>query len=715
MKTSKIVACIVALLLVFTLITAFLPGVVTTVDAQAQAYTYEDKILVRSQVNTVEITMDPADFEDLLNNPLNETYYTANVTINGYSINNAALRTKGNNSLTTVASDADSDRYSFKVDFDYYQDQSLFGLTKLCLNNCYNDTSFMKEFLSYSLMEEMGVPTPAFAYTYIYINGEEWGLYLGVEAVNETFLAANFSDGTGDLYKPDGTTLAIDADELEQSLSRLNIKTNENTSDHSALSELLEVINNGGDLESVLNVDEVIRYFAVNTALVSMDSYQGSTLHNYYLYEEDGVFSIIPWDYDLSFGAFNMGGGMGGRGDQDQWPGGNGAQQGDENAAEDNQNSDLTPDAAGDNMPAEGVPPDDLPAMGDNFDPGGMGGPGREGDMEIPEDFDPSAFQGQMEMGEGREPGQGAANRQEDQVDAESGTPESETPESENEERAPADINQGGQGRGGFGGGLGQGQGGMSASLSDDTINFPIDTPVSGYDVEQFPLVNSWLQEDEYKELYHQYLEEIATGFFSEARITVMVGDIAKLISNYVAADPNNNSSTEDFTNEFSNLITFCTERSESILAQLDGTVDSEKEATGSSMMRMGMGGGGGMDQAGQGNLQDMMDNMTDEERAAMEEQAQELFGEDFDLSQFQDENGDLQFPGFNAMGAVGGGGDMGDIAGRGGMGFGGSQGSSQSDPTSTIQLLLGCGAVLLLAIIIAMCFKRRGRNRNTW
>ena len=40
------------------------------------------------------------------------------------------------------------------------------------------------------------------------------------------------------------------------------------------------------------------------------DSYTGSIVHNYYLYEEDGVMEMIPWDYNLAFGGFS-GGGMG--------------------------------------------------------------------------------------------------------------------------------------------------------------------------------------------------------------------------------------------------------------------------------------------------------------------------------------------------------------------------------------------------------------------
>lgn len=35
-------------------------------------------------------------------------------------------------------------------------------------------------------------------------------------------------------------------------------------------------------------------------------------LHNYYLYENDGKLSMLPWDYNLAFGAFAGGGEKGG-------------------------------------------------------------------------------------------------------------------------------------------------------------------------------------------------------------------------------------------------------------------------------------------------------------------------------------------------------------------------------------------------------------------
>lgn len=92
-----------------------------------------------------------------------------------------------------------------------------------------------------------------------------------------------------------------------------NAKTDITDADKERLIASLKTLSEGEDVESVVDVDKVIRYFVVHNFLCNGDSYTGSMVHNYYLYEKDGVLSMIPWDYNLAFGAFSSG--MGGTGD----------------------------------------------------------------------------------------------------------------------------------------------------------------------------------------------------------------------------------------------------------------------------------------------------------------------------------------------------------------------------------------------------------------
>ncbi|WP_306531269.1 CotH kinase family protein, partial [Anaerotignum lactatifermentans] len=253
-------------------------GIASREDAEAKEYPYLDNLFAEGVVNEINIEISEEDWADLVENPLEETYYAVDVTINGETLSNVALRTKGNNTLTSVAS-SDSDRYSFKIDFDYFNDgENYYGLKKLNLNNNYGDASYMREYISYRIMGEMGIPVPATSYTHITINGEEWGLYLAVEPIDEVFLERTFGDSAGDLYKPDGTgaDLVYRGDDMSE-YPGLVLKTNEETSDGSAILDLMKALESGGGLEDVLDVDEVLRYLAANVALANYDSYLGNT------------------------------------------------------------------------------------------------------------------------------------------------------------------------------------------------------------------------------------------------------------------------------------------------------------------------------------------------------------------------------------------------------------------------------------------------------
>ncbi|MGE7778830.1 CotH kinase family protein [Peribacillus sp. NPDC097264] len=501
LKTRYVVASIGLLIVIFVAVMFFLPNL--QIDIANKGNTYTETVFDQSKVTKVDITVADDDLASILENPSEKEIVNADVTIDGETVKNVGFRTKGNLSLNSVVQMEDSDRYSWKIDFDHYQeDQDLHGLKKLALNNNYSDPTYTREYLSYTLMEKMGIATPGHSYMYVTINGKEWGLYLGVEAIEETFLDTNFSEGTGDLYYPDGTgsDLKWISDDIDD-YTGINLKTNGN-SDQSAMIKMLDVINNGGDLEEVLDVDEMLRYFAANTALVNLDHYQGMLKHNYYLYEENGIFSILPWDYNMSFGGFS----------------------------------------------------------------GGGGGPAADGDKET-------------------EKGQEAANNRDvkavDQREPTTVTEDS-SPANNNDNNAKAKLPDGAPNMNG-----GAMMGDMSANFMDEsTINFSITEPVMGTTLEDRPLLNALLSTEEYREKYYEYLNDIATDYFSEENMTAMTEKVTALITPYVEKDPTKFYTMDEYTKAISGeetLVDFATQRADSILAQLSGDLVVEAE-TQSSM-----------------------------------------------------------------------------------------------------------------------------------
>ena len=169
---------------------------------------YETELFDTSSILTVNILMDEADWNDMLANAAAEEYYQCDVEIGGTTFYRVAIRPKGNTSLTSIANDPTTGRYSFKLEFDHYVDgQTCFGLDKLILNNNYADATNMKEALIYDMYQYLGADASLYNYAKLSVNGEYWGVYLALEAVEDSFLLRNYGVQDGELYKPDSMNI----------------------------------------------------------------------------------------------------------------------------------------------------------------------------------------------------------------------------------------------------------------------------------------------------------------------------------------------------------------------------------------------------------------------------------------------------------------------------------------------------------------------------
>lgn len=332
---DKICCAVLAVALILTVLCMNAGSLgIQTVNA---AVGYASRLFNTSTVHTIDIVMD--DWDSFIEQCSDEEYADCTVTIDGEAYRHTAIRAKGNTSLTSVEAYGNN-RYSFKIEFDHYDDGgSYYGLDKLCLNNIIQDNTYMKDFLTYQLMREFGADAPLCSYSYITVNGDDWGLYLAVEGVEESFLQRSYGSDYGQLYKPDSMDMGggrgngrdFDIENFDFGEKRQNgpfasandvsliytddefdsyanifesAKTNLSDADKARLIESLKKLNNAEDIENVVNLDEVIRYFVVHNFVLNFDSYTGNMIHNYYLYENDGQLSMIPWDYNLAFGGF---------------------------------------------------------------------------------------------------------------------------------------------------------------------------------------------------------------------------------------------------------------------------------------------------------------------------------------------------------------------------------------------------------------------------
>ncbi len=334
-------------------------------DAKDGAY---DDYFLKDDVQTVSIKIDENNLNYLLQNADEKpTVMTESVTIGDKTVGYTGLKTKGSYTLQHSYTDNyDSDRFSFTVNFGKYikkdkygVKQNFFGCHKISFNNFYFDKTMMKEYIALTLMTEMGLPTPQYGLAKLYINGNFYGVYFMVESMDQSILeqyqqvdgkeVSDYltkpentsllydeamdklltSDGTFDLssvlkqdengvYKASGvlkdqdTLWEQDEDTLQDVAETLPTvfswqkKINQLSSGTNFSGETLDV-NSDEYLEllnQVMDVDEVVRYFAVHSFLVQIDDmFDGQK--NYGLYvDNDGKCMVIPWDYDLSFGCY---------------------------------------------------------------------------------------------------------------------------------------------------------------------------------------------------------------------------------------------------------------------------------------------------------------------------------------------------------------------------------------------------------------------------
>lgn len=243
------------------------------------------------------------------------------ISFNDKEWNKVGIRYKGNSSLSSVYQSS-IDKYSFKLDFDEFEDdypeiknQRFYGFKQLNLNNNFIDYSEMHEKVAPELFREFGVPAPQTSFVAVYINkgsgSEYFGLYTLVEEVDDTMIETQFSWSSDNLYKPEGTGATFANGSFNT--SDMYKKTNEDTGDYSDVEALYNAINSTNrvsnvdlwkqELESVFDVDIFLKWLAVNTTIQNWDTY-GKMSHNYYLYNnpESNKLQWIPWDNNEAFG-----------------------------------------------------------------------------------------------------------------------------------------------------------------------------------------------------------------------------------------------------------------------------------------------------------------------------------------------------------------------------------------------------------------------------
>ena len=309
MPKTKADRLIIILLIIMILFSLFL----YVKGSEKVSFDYPNKLFDDSYVHNIDLIID--DVESFFNNALDEEYIMADVNIDGELFADVGLRFKGNNSLH-LTNEYGLCRYSFKIEFDHFQNgYSYHGLDKLSLDASFQDNSYLKSKLSYEMVEMMQVPSPLTSFVFVSINGNDFGLYLAIEEIEDSFLARNFGYNHGQLYKPDYRN--FEDDNLDIGLNYLgddpklypgifdNARTSITLADKKRLIKILKAYHE--DDYSGLEVDLILKNFIIQIFTLNWDGYIGHTGHNYFLYEDDSKMMMLPWDFNLAYGTYAYG------------------------------------------------------------------------------------------------------------------------------------------------------------------------------------------------------------------------------------------------------------------------------------------------------------------------------------------------------------------------------------------------------------------------
>lgn len=581
-----IVALFMVIALCFSSLIMLLPKSSTSSTSIEQP-DYITTIFNDDSVIEINIEMDEDSWQEMLDNAASEEYTAANITVNGTTYNNVAIRPKGNSSLSQLVTDDSTERYSFKIKLDKYVDgQTLDGLSKLVLNNNMSDTTSMKEYLSYKLLDSLGIPTPACSYAHITVNGEEWGLYLAVEPIEEEFIERNYGSIDGNLYKPESDNVAMgDKDNNENKImDNNNFSPSENTTsennnkttiDNSIDMQNQSNMNNGDssgqmqmppDMNTGNSTGEMQAPPDMNNGNPSREMQTPPDMNNG---DSTGEIQTPP---DMNKQSTND------STNQPQIPNGIGGGIGrNSNGANLVWNGDDISNysAIFDNAIFKTTDSDDYTKI-----------------LDMIEHLDSlDDIESYLDVDEVLK--YFAANTFLVNLDSYVSNMNHNYYLYENDgivSILPWDYNLS--------------FAGFQAGSASNAINFPIDSPVSD-SLEESPLIGKLLEVDEYKDIYHHYLNEIVENFVNNGTLETLITKTDSLISSYIQNDATAFYTYDEYKASLSNLINFGYDRATSIAAQLDGSQPSTNTGTIETTVDLSA-----MGQQGGGNEKGEMNNM---------------------------------------------------------------------------------------------------------
>jgi hypothetical protein len=241
--------------------------------------------------NYVGLTLTSANKNTLSSNSYAEV--EADVDINGTEFGPVNLRIRGSATRRNFGQKA-----SLKVDLNSHIDIKYRGLEKLTLINMVWDASYIREYVGYHIFVEAGVPAARTSYTWLDVNGENYGIYLFTETYDDAFLRHWFGSDNGYLWEANGDFYSPGSWDCEEGYpcDTANVSTV-----YSLIQANSATTAGMAKVEDYVALDSMMRGWVIENVIGQWDGY--TSPHNYRIYQnnDDGLMYMIPSSIDYTF------------------------------------------------------------------------------------------------------------------------------------------------------------------------------------------------------------------------------------------------------------------------------------------------------------------------------------------------------------------------------------------------------------------------------
>jgi spore coat protein CotH len=268
-----------------------------------------DELFSGDVLHDVHLFINSRDLQQMRSRVTENVFYPADLHWRNLRVRNVGVRIRGGASRSAT-------KPGLLLEFDRYTTgQRFLGLQSLVLDNLWQDSSMIKEYVSMAFFRRLGHPAPRESFARVYINRVDHGVYAIVEAVDAGFLSRHFDDQDGYLFEYrilapfHGEYLGEDFGPYGAHFEPRTHRLEPDAVLYGPLRDLFAEVNRDDTLwrervDAYLDLDQLVTQAAIEAFLSDADGLAGYWgMNNFYLFRAAGSprHRVLPWDKDLTF------------------------------------------------------------------------------------------------------------------------------------------------------------------------------------------------------------------------------------------------------------------------------------------------------------------------------------------------------------------------------------------------------------------------------